>query len=109
MKPYIYIEHIAEQIESISPDTIVSRTLSNTPDLKVILFGFAPGQELSEHTSTHPAILHFLRGQAKVTLGQDTFAATAGTFAAIPPQMPHSIYAETEVIMLLLLTNAKRP
>ncbi len=38
--------------------------------LKVILVGFAQAEELSEHTASMPAVLHFLQGEATV-LGQD--------------------------------------
>ena len=37
----------------------------------MISFGFAPGQELSEDTSAKPAILHFLKGEAQLTLGEE--------------------------------------
>jgi len=35
----------------VPPDGILSRTLHNDEQLKVVLFGFAAGQELSEHTA----------------------------------------------------------
>ena len=35
----------------ISPAGIVSRTLLQTPELRVVLFAFADGQELTSHTS----------------------------------------------------------
>jgi len=30
----------------------------------VVVFGFAQGEELSEHTASMPAVLHFLQGEA---------------------------------------------
>ena len=103
MSQYTFFEQIDQQITEIPPDSIVSRTLHNTPELKVILFGFAPGQELSEHTAARPAILHFLRGEARLTLGEDAYTVTAGAFVQMPAQLPHSVLAETEVVMLLLM------
>ncbi len=41
-----------------------------------VLFGFAQGEELSEHTASMPAVLHFLQGEAKLTLGDDTVEAS---------------------------------
>jgi len=35
---------------------ILSRTLFNDDRLKVVVFGFAQGEELSEHTASMPAI-----------------------------------------------------
>ena len=105
---YTYFADLAEQLTEIPPDTIVSRTLYSGDELKVILFGFAPGQELSEHTSARPAILHFLRGEAKLTLGGEAQTAQAGTFVRMAPRLPHSVYAETEVVMLLLMLATGR-
>jgi quercetin dioxygenase-like cupin family protein len=104
MQPaYRYFPDLNAELNDIPADSIVSRTLHSDARLKVILFGFAAGQELSEHTAARPAILHFLRGVATVTLGDETFTAKAGSFATMPARLPHSIVAQTEVVMLLLL------
>lgn len=84
-------------------DTIISRTFANGDDLKGVLFGFAAGQSLSEHTSSRPAVLHFLAGEAEVTAGEARLVARPGSWLHLPPKMPHSITAQTPVTMLLLL------
>jgi quercetin dioxygenase-like cupin family protein len=68
-----------------------------------ILFGFAPGQELSEHKSSKPALLHFVEGEADITLGDDSKAAGPGTWVYMEPDLPHSILAKTKVLMVLVL------
>jgi len=105
---YTYLANLDQQLPEILPDTIVSRSVYSGDDLKVTLFGFAPGQELTEHTAARPAVLHFLRGEATVTLGAETFAAQAGTFIHMPAQLPHSVTAQTEVVMLLLMVARER-
>lgn len=100
---YNYLPDFAASLETIPPDTIVSRTLYTDKQLKIILFGFAPGQELSEHTSARQATLHFLQGTARLTLGEDSMTAEAGTYVVMPPHLPHSIMAETPVVMLLTM------
>jgi len=82
---------------------ILSRTLFNDDRLKAVLFGFARGEELSEHTASMPAALHFLQGEAKLTLGDDTVEATPGTWVHMAKGLRHSIQAKTPVVMLLLL------
>jgi len=90
--------------EAQPPDKgILSRTLFNDDRLKVVLFGFAQAEELSEHTASMPAVLHFLQGQAKLTLADDTLDATPGTWVHMPAGLRHSIQAKTPVVMLLLL------
>ena len=104
--PYIHFESLADSVAEIPPDSIVSRTLYTTDEVKVIVFGFAPGQELSEHTAATPAIMHFLAGEADISLGPDAITATPGTWVHMPPQLPHSIRAKTPVTMLLTLVKS---
>jgi quercetin dioxygenase-like cupin family protein len=82
---------------------ILSRTLFNDDRLKVVLFGFAQGEELSEHTASMPAVLHFLKGEAALTLGDDRHEAKPGAWVHMPSGLRHSIQAKTPMVMLLLL------
>jgi len=84
-------------------DGIISRTIYNDEQLKAVAFGFGAGQELSEHTASRPAIMHFLSGEADVTLGREPLAATAGTWVHMPAGLSHSIVAKMPTVMLLLL------
>jgi quercetin dioxygenase-like cupin family protein len=82
---------------------ILSRTIYNADRMKAVVFGFGQGEELSEHTASMPAVLHFLQGRGKVTLDDDTVEAQPGTWVHMPAGMRHSIQANTPVVMLLLL------
>ncbi len=84
-------------------DSIVSRSVFSADPVRATLFAFASGQELSEHTAARPAILHVLRGEATLTLGGKTSHAGPGTWAYMPAHLPHSVLAETPLVMLLLL------
>jgi quercetin dioxygenase-like cupin family protein len=98
-----WIEDLAALMPTIAPDSITSRTVLAGPGLKATLFGFASGQELSEHTASVPAVLHFLRGRARLTLGGNATTAAAGTWVYLPAHLPHTVSADEEVVMLLLL------
>ncbi len=87
-------------------DGILSRTLLNVAGLKVVAFGFAVGEELSEHTASMPAVLQILEGEATLTLGQDRREAGPGTWVYMPAQLPHSVHAKTPVVLLLLLLKS---
>jgi len=100
---YTHFPNLLAELPAIPADSIVSRTVYSDDRMKAILFAFAAGQELSEHTAARPAILHILEGEADVTLGGDAFSAGPGFWAHMPPQLPHSIYAKTQVAMLLLM------
>ena len=100
---YKYFADLAAELPPIHADSITSRTLFSNDRLKVIVFGFASGQELSEHTASVPAIIHILTGEADLMLGADSMRAQAGTWAHMPAQLPHSVCANTELTMLLIL------
>lgn len=100
---FTYFANLAAQIPEIPADSIVSRTIYSDDQMKAILFGFAAGQELSEHTSAQTAILHFVQGEADLTLGDQSMSAQVGTWVHMPPRLPHSVYAKTQVLMLLLM------
>lgn len=93
---------LAAQI-TISEHSTISRTIYQDPSVKAVLFGFDAGQELSEHTAGTPAIIHIVQGSAHMTLGEESLSAQANTWIHMPARTPHSIRAETPVVMLLLL------
>ena len=108
MTPYTHINDLAKEVQP--PDKgILSRTLYNDDRLKAVIFGFGQGEELSEHTASMPAILHFLQGEATMTLGDDKHEAKPGTWVHMPTGQRHSIQAKTPVVMLLLSMKEAGP
>ena len=103
MLPYVHIASLSDALPEIPADSIISRTLHADDDVKAVLFGFAAGQELSQHTASQPATLVFVQGEADLTLGDDTMHAGPGTWVHMPPHLPHSVHAQTPLVMLLLL------
>jgi quercetin dioxygenase-like cupin family protein len=99
---YTHIANVSE-LANIPVDGTLSRTLHNDQQLKVVLFSFSAGQELSEHTASSPAIMHFLSGEAEVTLGSDRLSVAGGAWIHMPAELPHSICATTPTTMLLSL------
>ena len=100
---YNYFEDLTAELPEIAPDSIVSRTLYDDEGHKAILFGFDAGQELSEHTASQTALLYFVQGSAQLTLGEDECKASAGTWVRMAPRLPHSVLAESELVMMLIL------
>jgi quercetin dioxygenase-like cupin family protein len=103
--PYVIHAGLVESIETPADGTL-SRTLYQDERVKVVLFSFSAGQELSEHTAATPAIMHFLSGEAEVTLGPDHATAVGGTWIHMAAQLPHSIRTRTPVVMVLTLLKS---
>ena len=91
------------QETQFAPNGIVSRTVLRTPTARVVLFGFAEGQELTEHTSTRHALVQVLSGECEFSLGGKPHQLQAGDFLQMPPNLPHAVRATKQFSMLLTL------
>jgi quercetin dioxygenase-like cupin family protein len=99
---YQFIQDLIAEV-TIPKDGILSRVLHDDQQARVVIFGFAAGQELSEHTSKFPALLHVLEGEAGLKLGDDERDARAGAWVHMPPNLPHGVLARTPAVILLVL------
>ncbi len=100
---HTFFADLSQAIEAIPIDSIVSRTLFKDGQLKVIVFAFAPGQELSQHTASVPAMIHILEGECDLTIGEAAYPGRAGTWMHMDTNTPHSLLARTPVKMLLIM------
>jgi quercetin dioxygenase-like cupin family protein len=73
-----------------------------------VLFGFAEGQELTEHTSTQLALIQILSGSCEFSLAGVPHNLTTGDMLYMPPNLPHSVKAIQQFSMLLTLFKPDR-
>jgi quercetin dioxygenase-like cupin family protein len=92
-----------------APNGIVSRTLLRTASSRAVLFGFAEGQELSEHTSTQHALIQILSGECEFFLAGQPHALKAGDLIYMPPNLAHAVKATSQFSMLLTLFKPEPP
>ncbi len=93
---------LPEAVPSVSQG-IVSRTVLAAPGLRAVLFHFAAGQELTEHTSTSRALIHILSGACDFLIEGKPQAMRAGELLHLPPRRPHAVKATEPMTMLLVL------
>jgi len=109
------IDPAREKILSLSAETqftpngIVSRTLFRTAAVRVVLFGFAAGQELSEHTSVHHALVQVLSGECDFPTNGQSHRLKAGDVLYMPPGLRHAVQATQDFSMLLTLIKTDAP
>ena len=87
---------------------IVSRTVLQTQELRVVLFSFAEGQELTAHTSSRRALVHVLDGACEFHFGGEWHDLGAGTLLHLPPSHTHAVRA-TKGPFSMLLTLGPEP
>lgn len=100
---FTFFGNLGELIADFPTDSIVSRTIANNDKFTATIFGFDVGQELTEHTSTKAAIIHILKGDATLTLGDTRYEVSAGAWASMTPNLKHSLFARGQVVMLLVM------
>jgi quercetin dioxygenase-like cupin family protein len=100
--PYTFIVDLATEAP-IPARGILSQTLSNEGDIEFLLFAFAAGEQLSEHTSARPTIIHILAGEGELSVAGDSYPARPGTWLRMAPEVKHSLVARTPMQMALYL------
>lgn len=80
---------------------VVSRTLSQGPNLSLTLFAFDKNEEISTHSSTGDALVQILDGQARITVGDQQFQLGKGEAIVMPANIPHALFGIERFKMFL--------
>ncbi|MFN7332968.1 MAG: cupin domain-containing protein [Pirellula sp.] len=103
-QPDYLIKQLPDELEF--PDTGKQSTvLLDNSKTKVILFTFAAGSGLAEHVAPFDATIQIIAGTAALTIGDESTGGRPGTWIHMVAKTPHSIKAESPVIMLLTLVK----
>lgn len=97
-----------ESAVQVAAAGIVSRTLLQSPELRVVLFAFDAGQELTTHTSRRRALLQVVSGEGEFFFDGRWQQLAAGALIHLPPEHPHAVRA-TAGPFTMLLTLAGEP
>lgn len=96
-----------EEEAQFAPNGIVSRTLFRTGAARQVLFGFAAGEELTDHTSPHHALVQIVSGCCQFALAGEWREMKAGALLYMPPGLPHAVKATEKFSMLLTLISTE--
>ncbi|WP_084442025.1 cupin domain-containing protein [Termitidicoccus mucosus] len=81
---------------------IVSRTILQSPELRVVHFVFDAGQELTAHASPHRAVVQVLEGACEFLFNEQWQRLDAGALLHLPPAHPHAVRAAFGAFAMLL-------
>lgn len=85
-------------------DGITSKVVHADDALRMTLFVLDAGQELTEHSTPHEAVVHVAEGEAAVTAGEDnSYTLNAGAWLFMSPGVVHSVRAVTELRFELII------
>jgi len=92
-----------EEMAQVAEQGIVSKSIVENDHHKIVHFTFAPGQELSEHTASVPAVIHVLRGAGTVVLDGVEYESGPGKLYYMPAELRHAVRAREELVFLLTM------
>lgn len=97
---------VAQEVE-IPVDGTLSRVLYRDDQVRVVVFAFDEGQELTDHTASKPAIVQVVSGRIRLALDGEPVELGPGSWVRMAPNLTHSVLAlEATVMMLTLLRVA---
>jgi len=96
---------IAAEVE-IPTDGTLSRVLYKDEQIRVVVFAFDAGQELTDHTAAVPAIVQVVSGSIRLDLSGDPVELGPGSWVRMPAHLSHAVLAIEPSIMLLTLLRA---
>lgn len=99
------VHSLCELVE-YQPRAVVSRTLLKKEKGSVTLFAFDGGQELSEHTVPHDALVCLLDGEAEIAVGGTPHRLKAGDVLLMPGNEPHAVRATEKFKMMLTMIRS---
>ena len=96
---------IADEIQ-IPVEGTLSRVLYRDDTIRVVVFAFDDGQELTDHTAAKPAIVQVVSGRIRLDLDGDPVELGPGSWVRMAPGLTHAVLALEPSVMLLTLLSA---
>ena len=100
-RPDFFADLVAEA--PIPARGIHSQTMSEGGGTELVLFAFAAGEALSEHTSARSTIIHVLSGRGRPDRRRRPSPGWSGDVGPVAPDVRHGIVARTPLVMALYL------
>ena len=100
--PYTIISHLLEEVE-IPENGTLSRVLYSGDGIRVVLFAFDEGQELTDHTASVPAVVQVVKGRLDLTLDNDTVEIGPDSWVHMDAHLNHAVAALEPSVMILTL------
>lgn len=82
---------------------IVSKTLVQNEAVRITLFAFDKGEEISTHESGGDAFVTCLDGTGEITIDGVKYELHEGESIVMPAKHPHAVYGKEQYKMLLVV------
>ncbi|NNG15375.1 MAG: cupin domain-containing protein [Gemmatimonadales bacterium] len=96
----------ANELVDYQDGSVVSRLVLKQKSGSVTAFAFDRGEELSEHTVPHDALVHVTDGEAEISVLGAWHRVGSGQMIILPGGEPHAVKATTRFKMILVMLTA---
>jgi quercetin dioxygenase-like cupin family protein len=93
-----------EQLAKFREKAPAVQVLARSGHVRYILFSFKAGQELKEHTTSSQIAVQAVSGRLRFATQEKESELLPGQIILLEAEVPHSVYAETDCVMLLTMT-----
>lgn len=98
---HIFNLHKLAQFDDNKP---IIKMIARSGHARQILFSFRAGQGLREHKTSSQIAVQIVSGQLKFDAEGESQMLTPGGLVMLEGDVPHSVHAESDTVMLLTLT-----
>lgn len=103
---FTVLASLLDEVE-IPKNGTLSRVVFNADGLRVVLFAFDTGEQLTDHAATVPAVVQVIKGRLEMTLGDQTVEIDPGSWVHMDAHLIHALVAlEPSVVILTLQRSA---
>lgn len=102
-----YVHDLAAKAE-VAEDSTVSRTVVKAEGMRLVLFAFDAGQELTEHTAAVPVLVQALDGAFDFTADGRTVDLRPGDVVHLRTRVPHAVLAREPGRLLLTMIDPRQ-
>jgi len=99
---YLHFDQLEDEIE-IPKKGITSYSIISQPHVRVVVFGFADGEEMTEHTAAVPAVAQVISGEFEFMVPDKTLSFKSGAWIHMDAHLPHSLVAKGDSKLVLYL------
>ncbi len=102
---FTVLANLLDEVE-IPENGTLSRVVFNADGLRVVLFAFDTGEQLTDHAATVPAVVQVIKGRLEMTLGEEQIEIHPGSWVHMDAHLVHALVAlEPSVVILTLQRN----
>jgi quercetin dioxygenase-like cupin family protein len=88
-------------------DATTSRAVVDNDAVRVVLFTFDAGEQLTEHTAAVPVVVQLIRGRLRFELQGEQHELEAGDVVYLAPGAAHALQALEPSMMSLVLVHER--